>query len=108
MGQRVTGKRRGTSSTLDPTDIFAALNAARVKYMVVGSIAVVLYGVNRLTWDVDLAVELTAENLKSLETILKRLSFARRVPASIQGLADPKMRKLWTEQKGMKVYSFME
>ena len=40
-----------------------------------------LYGVNRLTWDVDLAVELTAENLGSLETILKRIGFSRRIPA---------------------------
>ena len=112
MGRGTRDRGQGTQKlakgNLDPTDIFAALNAARITYLVVGGIAVVLYGVNRLTWDVDLAVELTAENLGSLETILKRIGFSRRIPAPIQGLADPKVRKQWTEQKGMKVYSFME
>ena len=100
--------RRRRPGEFDPSDIFAALNAASIKYLVVGGIAVVLYGVNRTTSDVDLAVELTAENLKALETVLQRLGFMRRAPIPIQGLADPKTRRLWTHQKGMKVYSFME
>ena len=74
----------------------------------VGGIAAILYGVNRLTSDVDLAVELTAGNLGSLERVLERIGFMRRLPVSIKRLADPKTRRLWTEQKAMKVYSFME
>ena len=92
----------------DPTDIFAALNQAKVRYLVVGGVAAVLYGVNRTTSDVDLAVELTTDNLKTLEVVLERKGFVRRLPVSIQGLADARTRTLWTKQKGMKVYSFME
>lgn len=92
----------------DPSDIFAALNAARVKYLVVGGIAVILHGVNRFTWDVDLCVKLTTGNLSRLEKALEQIGFARRVPAPIQGLADPATRNLWTEKRSMKVYSFIE
>ncbi len=113
MGRGARGVGHGArrhvgAADFDPTDIFAALNAAHINYLVVGGIAVVLYGVNRFTSDVDLAVELTAENLTSLEKALQRIGFVRRVPVSIQGLADPATRKSWTVHKGMKVYSFME
>ena len=96
------------AGALSPTDIFAGLNKARVKYLVVGGIAVVLYGVNRATWDVDVAVHLTVPNLKRLDKALQRLGFSRRVPASVLGLADPRIRRQWTVDKGMRVYSYLE
>jgi hypothetical protein len=111
MGAR--GKGRGArgrvhTTAFDPSDIFAALNAAEVKYLVVGGLAVLLYGIRRTTGDVDVSVHLTTDNLERLANALKRLGFVPRVPVPITGLADPKTRRLWTAQKGMKVYSFME
>ena len=101
-------RERGETTPFDPSDIFAALNAAEVKYLVVGGLAVFLYGISRLTWDVDVSVHLTTDNLERLANALKRLGFVPRVPAPITELADPKTRRLWTVKKGMKVYSFME
>lgn len=100
--------RRAKRAVFDPTDIFAALNAAEVKYLVVGGLAVVLYGISRTTYDVDLLVDLTTENLERLAMALKHIGFAPRVPVPITGLADVKLRRLWTRQKAMKVYSFIE
>ena len=103
------GKGRGKAVVeFDPTDIFAALNHGKVKYLVVGGIAVVMYGVRRTTGDVDLCVHLTTDNLERLANALKRIGFVPRVPAPITGLADAKTRQLWTRQRGMKVYSFIE
>jgi hypothetical protein len=104
------GKVRGTSdpSIFDPTDIFEALNAAQVRYLVVGGIAVVLYGIQRTTGDVDLCVHLTTDNLGRLANALQQLGFVPRVPTPVTGLADAKTRKRWTREKGMKVYSFIE
>ena len=106
--QRRGVPRRRRPGEFDPSDIFAALNATRVKYLVVGGLAVVLYGISRTTYDVDLSVDLTTDNLERLANALKRLGFVPRVPAPITELADPKTRQLWTRQKGMKVYSFIE
>lgn len=94
--------------TFDPADIFAALNAARVKYLVVGGLAVVLHGVSRFTWDVDLTVELTTGNVERLAKALKRLGFVPRVPAPVHGLADAAMRRDWLKRKHMSVYSFIQ
>ena len=101
-------QRRRRPGEFDPSDIFAALNAGKVKYLVVGGLAVVLYGISRTTYDVDLSVHLTTDNLERLAKALKRLGFVPRVPVPIVGLADAKTRRLWTRQKGMKVYSFIE
>ena len=97
-----------TEGNFDPTDIFAALNRARVRYLVVGGVAAVLYGVHRTTWDVDVSVQLTVANLKRLEHAFRRLGFERRVPAPITGLADPQTRRHWIVHKGMRVYSYIE
>ena len=101
-------RRKAAQAAFDPTDIFAALHAARVKYLVVGGLAVVLYGISRTTYDVDLSVHLTTDNLERLANALKRLGFVPRLPVPIAGRADPTIRKFWTQHKGMKVYSFIE
>ena len=109
MERREKGGGRGTASAVfDPSDIFAALNRVKVKYLVVGGVAVVMYGIRRTTGDVDLCVHLTTDNLERLAGALKRIGFVPRVPAPITGLADAKTRRHWTMQKGMKVYSFIE
>jgi len=92
----------------DPTDIFAALNKAQVRYLVVGGVAAVLYGVARVTWDVDIAVQLTVPNVDRLAKALGGIGFIPRVPAAPSGLANAKVRDAWIRQKGMKVYSFIE
>lgn len=109
----MSSERRGVQRSrrpgeCDPSDIFAALNAAQVKYLVVGGLAVVLYGIRRTTGDVDPSVHLTAANLEHLAKALRPLGFVPRVPVPIAGLADSKTRRLWTGQKGMTAYSFIE
>lgn len=92
----------------DPADILRALNASGVKYLVVGGVAVIFHGVLRTTLDLDLAVQLEVSNLKKLEEVMHRLGFSPKVPASVTGLADPQTRRMWTRQKHMKVFSFVE
>ena len=93
---------------LDPRDIFQTLNKARVEYLVVGGVAAIFHGVLRTTGNLDMAVHLEIENLRRLERAMTRIGFVPRVPASVTGLADSKIRRLWMQQKGMNVFSFME
>ena len=92
----------------DPKDIFAGLNRARVRYLVVGGIAAIFYGVPRTTFDADIAVELEVDNLERLDRVMKGLGFSPRVPTPVTGLADPATRSLWTRRKAMKVFSYIE
>ena len=46
--------------------VFASLHRHNVKYVVIGGIAAVLYGVPRATFDLDILIEATLENAQNL------------------------------------------
>ena len=43
-------------------DVFRCLEENEVKYLVIGGIAAILYGVLRATFDLDILIEATPEN----------------------------------------------
>src|SRR2546423_13587626 len=47
-------------------NVFASFQKNDVKYVVIGGIAAVLYGVPRATFDLDVLIEATAENAERL------------------------------------------
>ena len=55
--------------------LFDALNAAEVRYVVVGGLAAVLHGHARLTADIDLVVDLTPDEAKkAIQTLTRATS----------------------------------
>ena len=91
-----------------PLDILQGLNRARVKYLVIGGVAVIYHGVPRGTFDLDLAVWLAPENLKRLSATMKAMGFVPKAPVDVTGLATVRMRRQWSQRKGMKVFAFEE
>ena len=53
--------------------VLAALNRARVRYLLVGGLASVLYGVARTTVDLDLALDPKPENVRKALRALHRI-----------------------------------
>jgi hypothetical protein len=58
---------------LDAESIFAVLDAHKVEYVVIGGIAVQVYGHVRMTNDIDLIPSPTPRNLRRLATALQEL-----------------------------------
>jgi len=46
--------------------VFASFQPHEVKYVVIGGIAAILYGVPRATFDLDILIEATPDNAKRL------------------------------------------
>ncbi len=94
-----------------PTDFLRVLRAiqdAQVRYVVVGGLAVVLHGVDRLTADIDLVIDLAPEQAsRAVETLLA-LGFRTQVPVDARQFADPAMRKRWRDESSMVVLSFWD
>ena len=84
--------------------IFEALEAAHVRYVTVGGVAVVLRGHPRLTADLDLAVDLDPEEAATAIAVLTGLGFRPRLPLDPAGFADPEVRRSWIEEKDMTVF----
>lgn len=86
--------------------VFRELEEKGVRYLVVGGIALNLYGVPRLTADLDIMVDLSQENVEKLITVLENLGYKPKVPVKALEFAGPLKRKKWQEEKGMRVFSF--
>ena len=52
-----------------------ALNKSKIKYLVVGGIAVNLYGLYRLTRDLDLMIDISEENLEKFMSLMNKLGY---------------------------------
>ncbi len=93
---------------VDFENIFECLNSTGIRYVCVGGIAVLLHGVDRLTADLDLVVELTpVSSLKAIEALLA-VGYRAKIPADPRGFADPKIRRQWIDEKHMQVLSFWD
>ncbi|MBI3288754.1 MAG: hypothetical protein HYZ74_04470 [Elusimicrobia bacterium] len=85
--------------------IFAALNEAGVRYVVVGGLAVVLHGHPRLTADVDIVLDLEPAATRKAMSALKKLGLKARAPVDPAAFADPRLRESWARDKGMTVFN---
>ncbi len=66
--------------------VFSSFQKHEVKYLVIGSIAAVLYGVPRATFDLDILVEATAENAQRLLDALLDVKFGTAALITADGL----------------------
>jgi hypothetical protein len=87
-------------------EVFRELDRRRVRYVVVGGVALVLHGVVRLTVDLDLMVHLERQNLTEFVNAMERLGYRPRVPVSATDFVEPENRTRWIAEKGMTVFSF--
>jgi hypothetical protein len=89
-------------------DVYAALQAADVRFVVVGGMAVVLSGHVRMTVDLDLVVDLAPEPAARAMDALTALGLHPRVPVRPADFADARVRQEWIDTKHMQVLSFYD
>jgi len=85
--------------------VCAALNAGGVRYLIVGGVAVVLYGHLRTTVDLDLVLDLDDANVRKALRVFEGLGYIPRAPVPLADFADEKKRSRWIEEKNMLVFS---
>jgi len=85
-------------------ELLRSLNEARVRYLVVGGLAVVLHGHARLTLDVDLIVDLEPDNARRTMDALSGLGLTPSVPVDAASFADPETRRRWIDERNMQAF----
>ncbi len=88
--------------------LFSQLNANHVRYLVVGGVAVNLYGIERATADIDIVLALSKENLHGFIEVAKVLGLKPKIPVRLDDLSDDQKRKEWAEAKNMTVFSLYD
>lgn len=81
--------------------VVKALNDAKVKYLIVGGVAVVAHGYERFTRDLDLVIGLERKNIQRGLRSLISIGYALRIPVTPEQFADAKLREEWRREKNM-------
>ncbi len=87
-------------------EILKEFQKQKVKYVLVGGVAVNLLGSMRSTADLDILVEMSDDNLKKIVKILRKYNYRVKQPVDPMKLADKETRKDWIKNKHMKAFNF--
>mgnify|MGYP000846077869 CR=1 FL=1 len=87
--------------------IFAALNDSKIRYIIVGGVAMNLLGVARFTGDIDILLALDEKNLLAMATLMKKMKYEKRVPISLDELGDEKKVLDLIKKKNLIAYTFV-
>ncbi len=86
--------------------VFRKLNRKKVRYLIVGGIAVNLHGFPRVTGDLDIMLDLNdGKSVNGFVEVVKVLGFKPKIPVKVDDFAILSKRKSWIEEKNMKVFS---
>ena len=82
--------------------LFQALDRQKVRYLLVGGVAVNLHGAERMTMDVDLMLAMDGKNLERFRTVADILRLRPAVlPVTLEQFCDPKTVASWVTDKRM-------
>jgi hypothetical protein len=85
--------------------LLRALDAAGVAYAVAGGLAVVLHGVPRMTFDLDIVVDDSDDNMTRLCETLTREGFRPRLPVPLSDLANASIRHDWVTSRNLVAFT---
>lgn len=89
-------------------EILVELKTRNIKFIVCGGVAAVLHGVERMTMDIDISLDLDNTNLKKFLHVIKKMNLKPRVPIPAESILDPEKRKKMIEEKGALVFTFID
>lgn len=93
---------------LDYLAIFKKFNEEGIRYLVVGGMAVNFYGIPRMTYDIDILLDLDDDNnIEKFVRLLNEWGFSPKVPVNILDFARPEKRREWIHEKNMKAFNLI-
>lgn len=87
-------------------ELFKKLSQQQVRYLICGGLAVNIYGIPRMTADIDLLLDFTDENIDKFEQVLKSLMYQSTIPVSIKTFVNKKERQKVIIDKNLIAYSY--
>lgn len=89
-------------------EIIITLADSGVDFIICGGVALALHGVERMTMDIDIALDMQVGNIKKFLDAMKSLKLVPRAPVSADSLLDPEKRRLMVKEKNALVFTFID
>lgn len=89
-------------------DLINTLIQQSVDFVLVGGLAVQLHGYMRMTYDIDLVLAMSDENLTRFIDAAKGLGLAPVIPVPIDSLKNAALIDQWHREKGMLAFALRE
>lgn len=86
--------------------LFKKLEEQKIRYLVCGGLAVNIYGIPRMTADIDILLDFTDVNLENFENAIKQLKYQSMIPLSIRTFVTKKEREKAIAEKNLIAYSY--
>ena len=86
--------------------LFEALHREKVVYLLCGGLAINLYGIPRMTADIDILLDFTAENVEALQRVLSTTDYQPLLPLPFSNLIDATQRAYWYKERNLIAYSY--
>lgn len=91
---------------MEYAQLFKKLEQQQVRYLICGGLAVNIYGIPRMTADIDLLLDFTDENIDKFENALKLLMYQSLIPVSIKTYINKEERQKAIKDKNLIAYSY--
>jgi predicted nucleotidyltransferase len=91
---------------MEYVELFKKLSNNNIRYLICGGLAVNIYGIPRMTADIDILLDFTEENLDRFETTIKLLKYQSMIPLSINTFVSKKERQKAIQEKNLIAYSY--
>jgi hypothetical protein len=86
--------------------VFKTLQQQKIRYLVCGGLAVNIYGIPRMTADIDILLDFTEDNITSFENSVKQLMYQQTIPVSLRSFVSKEERKKAISEKNLIAYSY--
>jgi hypothetical protein len=90
------------------SDTLLALARAEVRFVVAGGVAALLHGVERVTLDIDVALDTEPGNVRRFLEVMEALRLTPRAPVAATVLAEPEARSAMVRDKQALVFTFLD
>ncbi len=87
--------------------IFQCFHKHKVRYLLCGGVAVNIYGIARMTSDVDILLDFDKNNLERFQSAVSEIGYSPAIPISIFELADTANRNKLINEKNLVAFSLV-
>lgn len=91
---------------MEHIELFKKLHKNNIRYLVCGGLAVNIYGIPRMTADIDLLVDFEESNLTDFDNAVKHLLYQSVLPVSINTYVNKEERQKALREKNLIAYSY--